>query len=186
MSQAANHRRQIDDGVQQSLLRAGIGRAFHRRSLTELPRGEQLAAWVRTEAKADLAAGRGWTVQGTGIGAYDHVVLLARAMHLSGMGVRVVPLRKLLKLIEVEAEDAEELAAAPALFVTDFVQHYGRGECPLSGLQLMDVETFLTARLDDGRPFFPQVSRPVEQAGWWSPSLAQRLLGLNRVLQVAA
>ena len=174
-----DHQDQQLKAVTTSLINAGVGTAFHKRHL-----GDVAPALVEP-AKGPLLTtareGRGITLVGRDR-AYDGAVLLARAMHLQGVGSLVVPLRRLVKWLEHDTEDATRAANVSALFVTNFFDH--AVDCPLTGWQLQDVETLFNDRIDNSLANFPQVTCILGRGGWWSDTLVRRLARLNSVQEL--
>jgi hypothetical protein len=182
-----SHAEQRRRGVALSLDAAGIGRAYHTTSLAEVPGGVEIADWIKSrKARADVSAGRGLTFVGAGAPAYDLATLTARGLHLTGVASFVVPLRRLVKWLDVRGgtEALDAASQAEALFVLDFYQWYDKGECPLLGSQLQDVEVFLGDRLAGGRSVFLHSMKPLSQATWWSGSFLQRVARQNTVVEV--
>jgi hypothetical protein len=184
----ASHAEQRRKGVVASLENAGIGRSYHNRTLGEFPKHTALMEWVRSgNAKTDVRAGKARTFIGEGAVAYDMAMLTARGLHLSGAPSFVVSLRRLVKWLEVrgEVEGLENARTAEALFVTDFYQVYDKGECPLTGWQLQDVEAFLGDRLNDARAVFLHTAKPLAKTGWWSGNFVQRVSRMNVDVEAA-
>lgn len=178
------HAEQLHLDKVRSLIAAGIGRSYHKRKLSDLAGSEKLCTWVYAGARDDITQGRGWTIVGKGIAAYDMMLLLARALHLSGIRSRVVSLAQLTKWISTDADRLEEAREAEALFVTDFVQAYGVGGSPLTVWQIAEVEDFLMTRTNDGKAFLPHAVS-LDAPSWWSGGLLQRVATANRQLIVA-
>lgn len=184
----ASHAEQRRKGVIASLENAGIGRSYHNRTLQEFPKNQAVADWIKGgEARKDVRAGKGRNFVGEGAASYDMAMLTARGLHLSGVSAFVVPLRRLVKWLEVRGGDFEALEnarSAEALFVVDFYQVYDKGDCPLTGWQLQDVETFLGERLDDTRAVFLHLAKPLAKAGWWSGNFVKRVSRMNQDVEV--
>jgi hypothetical protein len=180
------HIQQTNDGIAHSLISAGIGRAYHKRSISEVPNGQFFRQWVGEHARDEVSSGRGITIAGSGTNARDAFLLLARAVHLYGLKARVVPLRRLVAQIVHGGELVEQFEECRALFVTDFFQTYPGNPVPLTGREVQEVEQFLTDRLDDMHSVFVHVAKPmVGPDVWWSPTFVQRLSGLNRLVEIA-
>ena len=89
-----------DSQIAASLMNAGVGKAFHQRTLSTLgSNGEALLQWSKEVSKKELAMGHGWNIVGPSANAYATFIVLARAVHLGGCMVRVVPLRRLVSQI---------------------------------------------------------------------------------------
>lgn len=178
-------RRQVNDKVGESLLSAGIGRAYHKRQLADVPQGALLLDWLRDSAKREVREGRGWTVIGPHTAAYDTSMLLARALHLSGLKARVVSLRRLVVQVTEQGDLLPEYQEADVLFIMDFFQQYHGNPTPLTGREVQSTEAFLHERMDDLRAVFLHANKNLVGETWWSQTLVNRVAGLNRKLEVA-
>lgn len=85
------HAKQTNGGIAHSLTVAGVGTAFHHRYLKDIPNGEFFREWVATYAGEEISSGKGITIVGPGVKARAAFIILARAVHLFGRKVRVVP-----------------------------------------------------------------------------------------------
>jgi hypothetical protein len=183
------HQQQIARDRTAGLLRAGIGKAYHRRRLAELGGvGATLTKWVMGDADADVfERGRGWSIVGPGADSYDATLLLARGLFVRGVTVQIVPLRRLIRMLDRNREDTESINDCAALFITDFVQDYAGGIVPISGWEIMSAEEYLGHRLDNNRSVFLHACRPLDpKAAWWSANLLHRLAQKNQTLVVEA
>lgn len=77
-------------GIHESLSRAGIGKAYHKRTVTELPGGENLACLVKGEFRTHVAGGGNLIVEGMSPDSLSATILIARGFHLLGLGCMVV------------------------------------------------------------------------------------------------
>jgi hypothetical protein len=184
-----SHSEQRRRGVALSLENAGIGRAYHSRSLGEATGGaiSGLPTWIKSgEAATEVRAGKGVTFIGDGAAAYDLAILTARGLHVTGVSSFAVPLRRLVKWLDVKGgtDMLEAANQSEALFVLDFYQCYDKGECPLTGWQLQDVEVFLGERIDNDRAVFLHSAKALDKAGWWSSNLLKRVARRNRQIEV--
>lgn len=181
-----SQQRERQKAIAGSLSDAGIGRAFHSRTLSELSRGAALKAWVESEARTDIPAGKAWNIVGPTAEARDTMILLARGMHLSGYGCRVVPLRRLVAQIVHNGDLMPEITGCMVLCVVDFVQVYpGQTTPPLTGHEVQITEAFLHERLDEQQAVCVHASSPITGVSWWSPPLVQRLHTLNQTLDLS-
>lgn len=186
MTTPETHRKQINDKIAESLVLAGIGRAYHQRTLSDVSGGVVLQALIADgTARSEVQEGRGWNIIGLHSTAYDAAILLARGLHLSGLKARVASLTRLLNQIKEGGDLLPEYADCSVLMVTNFYQTYPGNPVPLEGYEVRAVETFLQERLDDRRAVFVHSAKPLAESVWWSPVLLGRLSGLNRTLVVA-
>lgn len=175
-----NHQSQKDAGLVKSLLMSGIGKAYHQQKLSGISDTETLVQWVKATPQAELDTGLGWTIVGDTSRAYDVVMLLARALHILGESTLVIALPRLVKWIEVNADELSRARDCKALFITNFVQVYH--ECPMTGRQIANTEDFLTNRLDNNQSIFPHVVKwPTDT--WWSPTFVHRVSKTNKLFQ---
>lgn len=150
-------------GVVESLNNAGIGSAYHRRSLKEV--SQALADIAKTELRIGAQEGRGLFFVGS-LRAADATILAARALHLQGIRCCVVRLTRLIDWLDNNADNLTQAEDADALFVLDFQDTHER---PFTGWQARKVETLISDRLDQGGAFFAQGTRTLEGVGgWWS------------------
>ncbi|WP_349621563.1 hypothetical protein [Azospirillum argentinense] len=170
--------------LRDSLRRAGIGRAYHDRSLTEIPAAAPLVEWLRGPFKQDLYEGRGWTVIGDGLPAKDAAMLLSRSVHLMGQQVRVVPLVRLISEVARPGDLMSEIQQARCLVLTDVFQQYGTGDCPYTGWQVASAEAFLGDWLDDQKPLLVHAAKRLAGT-WWSASFAASLARANTTIEIA-
>ena len=87
-----SHAKEVADGRKRSLINAGIGLAYVDRSLSSVDVGEQAGEWLASRGSEVFRKGRAAFVETQTAQGIDTVVLMARALHLNGIGVRVVDL----------------------------------------------------------------------------------------------
>lgn len=183
-----NHRRQIDDGVRASLTRAGIGTDYHNRSLAEAPGGDDLVKWVTANGRTFFRTGGVAAFVGRSSRATNAMMLFARALHLSGVGVRVTNLPTLVRILD--RDDTEALARleeAPVLVVTRFYAPATRTDCPLTGWQSLMVEEFLTERKSNGNGLVSHVYEPFDRQTspvWWRPDFLEAIGSNAKVVEI--
>ena len=174
-----------DEEIASSLVEAGIGSRYHRRTLGEFGApGEMLRAWVAEgHHKADIHQGIGYHIVGQAK-AHDLLVCLARACHLSGSGVRVLTLNKLVEAI-LDGTIVEKTTGIRALFLSAyFLRDYPAN--PLTPVQRMKVEDFLMTWIDDERALFVQSTDPIATTvTWWSALSVQRVAAASRELHAS-
>jgi hypothetical protein len=166
-----SHRRQIDEGVRASLTLAGIPPEVFNLSLTNVEGGEALVQWVKSEAKAFFLSGGVVNFIGSKPSAPRAMYLLARALHLSGIGVRVTSTPRLLAALVDADEDYlrwannSSVLVMPRFYVPDDPQ-----DKPFTPWQTMLVETFLTERKSAGKGLLINGYRPLPgmvNPSWW-------------------
>lgn len=170
------HAEQKAKAIWDSLTRAGIGRAYHRRSIAEVG-APTLHDWVQSPFES-LRAGEGWTFIGTGA-AYDAALLTARGLHIQGQGALVLPLHRLARWVDTDHE-LDKVFAARALFITGFYETVHAP--PLTGWQVQGIEEVLNERMDDSGSVFLQMEKPFDADTWWTQRLRERLSDTNRSL----
>lgn len=164
-----NHEEQRVAALRHSLKDAGIGREYHERSLKEVD--DQLFAAASGPIVVNAKSGQGIIFLGTDR-ATDAAILTARALHLQGVGSKVVYLPQLVSWLHHNSDDLLAVETAQCLTILNWVQN---GESPLTRWQQATVETLLQERLDEGRTFFAQATRTAEGTGWWSETFVDRI-----------
>jgi hypothetical protein len=169
-----NHKRQIDEGVATSLKRAGVPANMVHRSARELANGEELAGRLTGDFKDHIAAGGLLTVTGSGRAARNCVILSARALHIQGVGCKILSLSALAQLLanpNTSEEDLARLFQMKCLVIQRFYYPDGEGDQIMTYRTRSLVEDFLLDRMDEGRGHLVHASTipPVEDpAKWWS------------------
>ena len=168
---------EVSDEVRTSLSRAGIGRAYHARSLAEFPDTHPTRAFFRRISPADIRAGRGFVLLGANPLDYDAFVLSARLLHLNGVGVGLVNMTDLIDHITRVDRD-KRIERATALFVKGFYAPQRGIPAPYDPREMRRVQHFLDDRLDEGYPVFLQAAEPLtpQQPGWWREDFVARLM----------
>lgn len=174
------HEEQKQRALADSLRSAGIGSAYHRRSLTEKEFPPALFDWV-SSPQEHIAAGRGWTFTG-GPASYDAAMLMARGLHIQGLGSLVVPSSRLASWVRADAPDLDRVMEVRALVVTGFYEDYH--EPPMQGWVAAGVEEVLTARLDENRTVMLQMGKTFDSDCWWTRNFVSMVTARNRSLQL--
>jgi hypothetical protein len=169
-----NHLEQKVAGLKESLTNAGIGAAYHRKTLCET--APDLFGQITTLID-DANNGKGIIFTGE-TRAYDETVVTARALQLSGVPCFITHLTRLLCWIEVDADQLHRLDEVQALFLLRFS---AEGESPFTNYQRQRIEDFLEARIDSGHAFFAQVSGTLRGSRWWSEGFVKRILSATSV-----
>lgn len=173
-----------------SLNRAGIGAAYHDKSLRKDfgPEGIKLADWAVANKKSVLD---GKSVMMTGIRCRELMFMLARAYHLNGLGVYVTPLVRVGSVL-FDAAIREQVSDIDILVILGFQQE---GECPLKSNMIYETEHLINDRSDRGKPTFITVPLGDEQRAfdpeafdkwWWTIELVDTLLDRYEILDYSS
>ncbi|QIG76111.1 hypothetical protein EVC24_090 [Rhizobium phage RHph_I4] len=173
-----------------SLNRAGIGAAYHDKSLmTDFgPEGIFLASWVQ-DSRAKVRAGH--SVMMTGLRSRELMMMVARGFHLNQMGVYVTPLVRIGQVL-FDAETREQVKENEILVITGFQQE---GECPLKSSLLYETEHLINDRSDRGKTTFVTVPigderQPFDpesfETWWWSMELVDTILDRYEILDMSS
>ena len=184
----ASHRRQIEEGVRQSLIKAGVPRPFHDRSLRDIEGGVPVADWIITEGKKVVRTGGGFTLYASGRKASDLMILSARAYHINGVGSLLLDSVRLVKAITERDELLlERIDTARALFVHRFYFADGRDDQPFTAYQRAAVESLLIERWNRGAACFLNFDKRHDSRGspWWRPGFLDVMGSYNTTLAVA-
>lgn len=134
---------ELSRDVRASLTDAGIGSRFHDTTLAALgSEGEALLRWLSERGGEQIKGGQ--TVVFTGIGTTDLITVLARGLHLSGFGCRLMPLVRMRKVITTPSlyeEIRDDIAVLVILNAQDT-----RRECPLHPSSIAEVEYIVRER----------------------------------------
>lgn len=171
--------------VKEGLVRVGIGRRYFTSSLRDKGEiGQNLAEWaVSKSLKADIRKGLGRAVHGDGVMAMDTFMLLARALFLRGIPVRVLQLSKLAMMLDKDQED-EALESASAVFIASIFTE-GYRSMPLPDHQRILVEAFIKDHLIHGGALFTLADKAMDSfTEWWSATLVKLLKTHNEDLEV--
>lgn len=183
------HRRALDDGIRASLLRAGIGATLHDRSLSEVTGGDALVEWVKANGKPFFRGGGVALFVGHTSGTVLAMNLFARALHLSGVGVRVASLPALVKALDRDDDEyLGKLAEAPVLVLPRFYAPATRNDTPLTGWQTLMVEEYLTERKSNGRGLVAHAYERFEgqkNPVWWRSDFLTAMATDAKIVEIA-
>lgn len=177
--QQVQHKQEIERGQADAMTRAGIGRAWHTRTLDTVDGGGDMKQRLLDGALfRSMEEGRGLTFYGEPR-HYPLFVLLARGMMFSGVNVRVTTPLDIVEAFEERFEqEIEEYRTVRALFLWNFVQE--DEEIPFNRFQRARVERLIQARIENLRPTFVFCAGlGASLTDWWSKFTAQRLHELN-------
>lgn len=130
-----------------SLEEAGIGKRYHNMTSDALGAvGEGLRVWLARNSTA-LRGGTASTVF-TGVGTTDVITLLARGLHLNGVGCKITPLVRMRRILN-DSEFRETVTEIDCLIV---MNAQDRHRCnPLHDSVAAEVEFLLRQRYDSNR-----------------------------------
>lgn len=155
----------MEPHVKQSLIEAGIGPAFHDKKLPEMgDDGEILWHRLSGELGKALRSGAFVTLEG-----YDRetVMVLAKTLHINGLGVRILSLSRLWTQMQKPTTEAwEAISENPVLMVNPAQTDRA---CPLDHWQRDVIEDYLLSRLDNRKSVvFTALDEITPEGGWWS------------------
>lgn len=142
----------LSNEVRMSLAEAGIGKRYHDLTLGDVRHGAGMLEYLKTNGKA-IRAGQG--VAFHGIGMTDAIIMLARGLHINGVGCKVTPLVRMRGLIN-NAEFREQVVDADVLVVLN-AQDTNRGN-PLHDAVAAEVEYTIRRRHENGKAVFLQLA----------------------------
>jgi hypothetical protein len=173
-----------------SLSRAGIGAAYHEKSLlTDFgPEGIQLAGWVQSSRDRVKS---GHSVMMTGIRSRELMMMVARGFHLNKLGVYVTPLVRIGSVL-FDAAIREQVAENDILVILGFQQE---GDCPLKSNLVYETEHLINDRSDRGKTTFVTIPLGDEKQAfdpesferwWWSMELVDTLMDRYEILDMSS
>ena len=141
-----------------SLTEAGILPRFHDVTLADfgVP-GLGLLKWLQINGDKIKLAGR--SILFHGVGMSDPIIMLNRALHLNGVGCKVVPLVRMAKVLKTP-ELKEELDDTHVLTILS-AQDPKKG-CPLYDSTMAEVEVLVRNRFDRKQSTFIHAAVPAE------------------------
>jgi hypothetical protein len=142
----------LSSEVRLSLFEAGIGRRYHDLMLGDVKHGAGMLEYLKRRGKA-IRQGQG--VAFHGIGMTDAIIMLARGLHINGVGCKVVPLVRMRGLIN-DPEFREQVMDADVLVVLN-AQDTNRGN-PLHDSVAAEVEYTIRRRHENGKAIFLQLA----------------------------
>ena len=172
------------DAITVSMQRAGIGLAFHARKLSEF--GDAGNAILRDMEDSDYAArvmtGKGYSLECKTHQTFDCAYVLAKAMRLSKIDVRVAGLLDLNKYLQASRDTDwqytrfDNFDEAEALVIPRF---YEATFQPLTPREAQTIEYYLTQRMQDGFSVSVQYQGDLRQQQIWTPYFVQALEAKN-------
>jgi len=135
-----------------------------------------MSAWVQSESREFVRSGGCIHVHGRGVRGLDGTLLLAKGLHLTGTGCLVVPMVRLLIVLERNnAEALESMGDAPLLVVTRFYNPAEKTDVPLTPWQRSLVESYLSERLQCGMPVALHATQNLtpQVPLWWRPDFLE-------------
>lgn len=177
---------QKKEEIARSMVGAGIGSYYHSLTLASFGKAGELVKNRLNEPgfKSALLSGAGFNIVSTNAKECAFPFVLARALRLARIDVRVARLVPLLKFIEAghseEYDDNRfsEFDRAQALVIPGFFEQYD--EKPFTRRELYRMENFLIELMDNGFSVSVQhYGHSLDRQDWFSPRLIARLQERN-------
>lgn len=154
--------------VAESLREAGIGKRYHDMALADAGKeGVGLLEWLLYHGEGVKAGTTSVLFEGTGM--TDLIMLLARGLHINGVGCKIVPLARMRQVIQ-SAEFRETVNEIDCLVILN-AQDRHRGN-PLHDSVAAEVEYLIRQRYDNRRSTFLQAAfsgaGTSEDRSYWS------------------
>ncbi len=157
--------------VRRTMTVVGIGRRYHDARFAQFTSGEALKAkLLEVWTTENILLGYAITVVGASEDAGHLHMMLARSLHLSGVGVRVVGLQGLVRQLQ-DREDDGVADTIAALFIRKFMDNK---KCPLRPYEVELVEELVDRRVSNNLAVFPWVAG-VPEDSWWSEHVLEQL-----------
>ncbi len=157
--------------VRRTMAVVGIGRQYHDARFAQFPSGEDLKAMLLSMWTVEnIRLGYAITVVGASKNAGHLHMMLARSLHLSGVGVRVLGLQGLVRQLQDKEDDAVADTIS-ALFIRKFMDDK---KCPLRPYEIELVEELVDRRVSNNLAVFPWVAE-VPADPWWSDHVLEQL-----------
>ena len=156
----------------------GIGRRYHDAKFVDFPDGGRLKnALLEMWTAENIQRGYAITVCGGSENAGHLHTMLARALHLSGVGVRVVGLQGLSRQLQNSEEEDAVVERVGALFIRRFMDEK---KCPLRPYEVELVEELVDRRVSNNLAVFPWVADEPREP-WWSDHILDQLSGPRNI-----
>lgn len=162
----------LEDHVRKSLTDAGIGSTLHDKSLADAgPEGLGLLDWLKSEGGSAIKQeGRNVILEGF---SRTPAKLLARGLHINGVGVRVLNLTSFVNIRKYGGEKWEDILDCRSLFI---LPAQTERPCPLTPWQMEDVEYFLKRRMDQCKSVVLCMDKKQPVEPWWSDGFIEDLM----------
>lgn len=169
----------LESHIAKSLSDAGIGKIYHERSLIDFDKqGVQLSDWLK--------AGGGTAMKSGGcliLRDFDRapVTMLARALHINGVGVRCLPLTAIWGTLQKPgSEKWDDLLDADAIFV---MPAQSSRDNPLSYWQRDVVEAFLLERAENMKSVVLHMTETTKSEPWWTDEFMGTIRACGQALR---
>lgn len=139
--------------IRASLTEAGIGKRFHDITLPDVKFGAGMLDYLKQHGPAIRNAGH--SIAFHGVGMTDAITMLARGLHINGVGCKIVPLVRLRPVIN-DAEFREIVNEIDVLVILN-AQDRNRGN-PLHNSVAAEIEYIIRKRFDARRATFMQLA----------------------------
>lgn len=165
------HTNQINEGVVQSMRKAGIPQRLFDVTLNHFahPQAHAMLDWVIAGSRADT---NGLVFIG---GHHDEQLacITARGLHLTSRTARVLPLVRYVDRRRDDREALEDyLAPASSILLTQCGPQSPREACPFTPRELLTVQTDIQEWFDQGIRVLLHFNLPITQS-WFSPPFLQ-------------
>ena len=140
----------VSPEVAASLLEAGIGKRFHDMTLPDAGKeGVGLLEWLKYHGDGIRAGTTSVVFEGTGM--IELITLLARGLHINGVGCKIVPLVRMRQVIQ-SAEFRETINECDCLVILNAQDRHRSN--PLHDSVAAEVEYLIRQRYDNRRSTF--------------------------------
>ncbi len=169
--EAVSNDEAVRDEVRRTMSVVGIGSRYHDARFADFPGGEDLKTMLLSMwTTENIRLGYGITIAGVSSEAGHLHMMLARSLHLSGVGVRVVGLQGLVNQLQ-DREGDTVADTIGALFIRKFMD---KKKCPLRPYEVELVEELVDRRVSNNLAVFPWFAGvPAEE--WWSDHILEQL-----------
>ena len=151
-----NKMTEINDEVRASLSEAGIGKAYHDRTIASVPAYGDGLKRILTMHGAEIRQ-RAFNAVWHGVGLTEAITLLCRGVHINGVGCMLQPLVRMRRII-IRPDFREAVDDADLLVIFN-AQDTNRGN-PLHDSVMSDLEDVLRKRLDNNKMTWLQFAVP--------------------------
>lgn len=166
------HRQQIEQGLIDSLRRAGYAGDEITTNLLKVPHGDVVRDWLGENAAQKLTTGSVIVLETRTAGGREQLAAMGRSIHAKGIGTKIIELTSIVRSLDARRWDLlDELAAARVLLIGRFYETTG-GEIasPFNGYQARQIEALILERIREARPTVLHVVNATKSdpaMSWW-------------------